>query len=61
MQGMTSFEATHHIIPVGLTLFEIERQIITEMLALHDGDKREVARILDVSLKTIYNKLAQYG
>jgi transcriptional regulator with PAS, ATPase and Fis domain len=44
-------------LPHDITLREAERMIIKRMLELHNNDKRKVARILGVSLATIYNKM----
>jgi len=46
---------------VGSTLAEIERRAILETLAHCEGNKAEAARLLGVSLKTIYNKLEKLG
>ncbi|MGH8117913.1 MAG: sigma 54-interacting transcriptional regulator [Rhodanobacteraceae bacterium] len=45
---------------VGTTFEEIERQVLLKTLAHVGNDKREAARVLGVSLKTIYNKLLRY-
>lgn len=42
------------------TLQELERRHILNAIALSDGNKTKAAKILGVSLKTIYNKLHQY-
>jgi len=42
------------------TLQQIEREAILASLARNDGDKTKVAEELGVSLKTVYNKIAQY-
>ncbi|HTO90830.1 MAG TPA: sigma-54 dependent transcriptional regulator [Candidatus Sulfotelmatobacter sp.] len=48
-------------IPVGLTLEEIERRMIVATLEHTGGDKREAARMLGISLKTLYNRLNVYA
>jgi DNA-binding NtrC family response regulator len=44
-----------------LTLAEAERWLIERALARCDGNKREAARQLGLSLATLYRKLASYG
>ena len=46
--------------PVGTPLAEIERQAIYATLDLCEGNKRRCAEMLGVSLKTLYNRLAEY-
>lgn len=45
---------------VGATLEEVERTLLRKTLAHCHNDKRQAARVLGVSLKTIYNKLKRY-
>ncbi len=45
---------------VGTSLSESERAIILATLEAHDGNKREAAKVLGVSLKTLYNRLKEY-
>jgi two-component system, NtrC family, response regulator HydG len=42
---------------VGLSIEEVERQLILATLKHFKGDKRQAARCLGVSLKTLYNRL----
>lgn len=46
---------------LGQSLEEVERQVIKGTLEFVKGNKKRTAEILGVSLKTIYNKLRQYG
>ncbi len=46
---------------VGLSLEESERQLILATLAQCGGDKKKAAKILGVSLKTLYNRLHLYA
>ncbi|MFP4145943.1 MAG: sigma-54-dependent transcriptional regulator [Phycisphaeraceae bacterium] len=46
--------------PVGTSLAEAEKQIIFATLKRYDGDKRQTAHTLGVSLKTLYNRLNAY-
>ena len=45
-------------IRVGDSLAQAEERLILASLAHFGGDKRQAARVLGISLKTIYNKLA---
>ncbi|MEO8303283.1 MAG: sigma-54 dependent transcriptional regulator [Betaproteobacteria bacterium] len=44
-------------VPIGMTLAEAEREVLLATLRHCNGNKRRAARILGVSVKTIYNKL----
>ena len=44
-----------------LPLSEIEKRHILQVLQTQRNDKRVAAEILQISLKTLYNKLHQYG
>ncbi len=45
---------------VGTPIAEMEREAIHATLARYEGDKRRCAELLGISLKTLYNRLAQY-
>jgi transcriptional regulator with PAS, ATPase and Fis domain len=45
---------------VGTTLADTQREIILATLSRYDGDKRQAARALGISLKTLYNRLDVY-
>ncbi|HJR13591.1 MAG TPA: sigma-54 dependent transcriptional regulator [Rhodanobacteraceae bacterium] len=45
---------------VGTTFEEIEREALLKTLAHFHNNKREAARALGISLKTVYNKLLRY-
>ncbi|HXE65930.1 MAG TPA: helix-turn-helix domain-containing protein, partial [Rhodanobacteraceae bacterium] len=45
---------------VGMSFDAIEREVMLKTLAHVRNNKREAARVLGVSLKTIYNKLLRY-
>ena len=47
-------------VPVGTRLAEVERRVIEATLHHYDGDKRQSARVLGISLKTLYNRLNSY-
>lgn len=46
--------------PIGTRLEDIEREALLKTLAHFHNNKREAARALGISLKTIYNKLLRY-
>jgi DNA-binding NtrC family response regulator len=46
---------------VGTSLQQSEKALILATLAHHGGNKREAAETLGVSLKTLYNRLKEYG
>ena len=48
-------------IPVGTSLAEVDRKLIFATLELCGGVKRRAADILGISLKTLYNRLEEYG
>ncbi len=48
-------------IKVGMSLSEIERYFILATLEQFGGDKRKAAEALGISLKTMYNRLNNYG
>jgi len=47
-------------VPIGTPLAAMERQVICATLELCQGNKRRCAEMLGVSLKTLYNRLAEY-
>jgi DNA-binding NtrC family response regulator len=47
-------------IPLGTTMDEAERRIILRTLAAQNNNKTRAAEVLDLSLKTLHNKLARY-
>jgi DNA-binding NtrC family response regulator len=48
-------------IPVGTPLAEAERLLIIKTLEVSDGNKQRAARILGISRRGLYTKLAAYG
>jgi two-component system response regulator AtoC len=48
-------------IPLGTSLAEVDRKIIFATLELCGGVKKRAADILGISLKTLYNRLEEYG
>jgi DNA-binding NtrC family response regulator len=48
-------------LPVGTSLADVEREVILKTLAAVDRNKTRAAEMLGISVKTLYNKLNQYG
>jgi DNA-binding NtrC family response regulator len=48
-------------ITVGDSLADVERRLIQKTLEFARGNKRKTAELLKLSLKTIYNKIKEYG
>src|SRR5439155_1609007 len=48
------------LVPLGEPLEETERKLILSTLEMCEGDKKETARRLGISLKTLYNRLNVY-
>ena len=44
-----------------LTLFELEKRYILKALGHFDGNKTQAANALGITIKTLYNKLHEYG
>jgi DNA-binding NtrC family response regulator len=47
-------------LPVGTPIFEVERQMIIRTLQKTDNNKTRAAELLQISLKTLHNKLRLY-
>jgi DNA-binding NtrC family response regulator len=47
-------------IPIGLPLDEVEKRVILATLARSDNNKTRAAEVLEISLKTLHNKLKLY-
>ena len=58
--GTRAAEDAEIRIPVGTSAAEAERRLILATLQSCDDDKNEAARVLGLSLKTIYNRLKAY-
>ena len=48
-------------VSVGASIADAERRLILATLDRLDGNKKEAARVLGISLKTLYNRLNKYG
>jgi two-component system response regulator AtoC len=55
--------ASADVVPVrvGESLAEVERRLIQRTLEFAMGNKRKAADLLELSLKTVYNKVKEYG
>ena len=49
------------MIQPGTPIAEAERRLILATLEQCDHDKRKAAEVLGISLKTLYNRLNEYG
>src|SRR5262252_6778468 len=47
--------------PIGTTIEEMERELILQTLAATSNNKTRAAELLGISLKTLHNKLKEYG
>jgi two-component system response regulator HydG len=48
-------------VPVGLTLKEVERELIRKTLEYTGGNRTKAAEVLGISRATLHNKLREYG
>jgi DNA-binding NtrC family response regulator len=53
----SSYAETHLMIPIGISLDEIEQTVLEKTLLKTEGDKKAAARLLGISLSSLYNKL----
>ncbi len=51
---------THIAVTIGTSIADMERALIFATLSRCEGNKRQTARILGVSIKTLYNRLNDY-
>jgi len=61
--GIPSTAPTRALIrsQIGMSLRDVERRHLLATLAHFEGDKRKTAEVLEISLKTLYNRLKKYG
>lgn len=60
IKGTGTGSATAFSFPFGATLADAEQCLIFQTLRQVEGNKARAARLLGISLKTLYNKLARY-
>lgn len=48
-------------LPIGITLHELEKRLILETLEAHHYNRSQTASILGISIRTLRNKLHEYG
>ena len=58
--GNASLQGGRINIAAGMTLAESEKSLILATLKHHGGNKRQSAKTLGISLKTLYNRLNEY-
>jgi two-component system response regulator HydG len=61
VQGAEGEELPGVAVPPGMTLKEVEREVIVQTLEETEGNRTQTARILGISRKTLQNKLKEYG
>jgi DNA-binding NtrC family response regulator len=44
-----------------VTLYDLEKRFILKALTYFEGNKTQAANALGITLKTLYNKLHEYG
>jgi DNA-binding NtrC family response regulator len=62
-EGAGETPADQEIVPVrvGDSMADVERRVLQRTLEFAKGNKRKAAEMLELSLKTIYNKVKEYG
>jgi two-component system response regulator AtoC len=48
-------------LPIGMSLYELEKRLIIETLEAHHQNRTKTASILKISVRTLRNKLHEYG
>lgn len=61
VQRVQGEEQPRVFVPSGMTLKEVEKEVIVQTLEETEGNRTQTARILGVSRKTLQNKLKEYG
>lgn len=54
---LSHYAGGHLMIPLGISLDEIEQTVLDKTLIMTKGDKKAAARLLGISLSSLYNKL----
>lgn len=57
----THTKDTDQVLPVGISLKELERRFIIETLKNNNNEKQKTAGVLGISPRTLRNKLQEYG
>lgn len=55
-----SSDTDRYTLPVGITLKELEKRLIIETLHAHNHNRKKTAEILDISVRTLRNKINEY-
>lgn len=61
VQGAEDKDQSMVSVPQGMTLKEVEKEVIVQTLSDKKGSRTQTARILGISRKTLQNKLKEYG
>jgi two-component system, NtrC family, response regulator AtoC len=61
VNDLSTTDSKHLAIRVGITLVEVDRQLILATLTFCSGAKKRAAGLLGISLKTLYNRLEEYS
>jgi two-component system response regulator HydG len=61
LQGSEYQEQSLVSVPPGITLKDVEKEVILQTLGETKGSRTQTARILGISRKTLQNKLKEYG
>ena len=61
--SVSPIPSPHEIVPmlIGLTVEEIERELVLQTLARCHGNRTHAARVLGLSVRTMRNKIRQYA
>jgi DNA-binding NtrC family response regulator len=61
IRGEQALEAIFPNVQAGMTLREMERELIQKTLANTDGNRTRAARILEIGVRTLQRKIREYG
>jgi transcriptional regulator with PAS, ATPase and Fis domain len=61
MDESTTQEGDAVVLQPGMSLWQVERVVITDTLKRCAGNKTRTAAVLGISVKTLYNRLNEYG
>ncbi len=59
-EGIIEDDEEDDVIPSGITLREMEKRLILKTLSDQDGNRTHASKVLDISVRTLRNKLAEY-